>query len=378
MIRTDFPPSAVFLSMAMLKFFLILLMFSLPVFSQSERDVAARFAPIFYQALGESPRSDYITNFDFDGDWFGDNNWQNAGDKRFPLRAHVYYAVAETATHYFLHYAVFHPRDYKGGEQTGRLLGDLIRQGARIVGDRLPNGRLDEVSMAHENDLEGALVVVAKLGADYRQGRVVLMQTVFHNTLTLHALEMKGFPAFKTEGEHLELYIEPRGHGIEVFTGEYRQTGGKEFLIYKFAGQADDPDKPGRDAAHSSIRGRSVPVTGYDLVPIATTLWPRALDSVNDSRATYRSKYDFGDVTIRIRGSDGKPSLRKIKVGEIGAAFLGASGNMARPPWAWFDRTRRESPPGEWFFDPAMTIRRDFALGDSFAAVYTELPAWAK
>ena len=40
-----------------------------------DREVAARFAPVFYQALGDKPRSDYITNFDFDGDWRGDNNW---------------------------------------------------------------------------------------------------------------------------------------------------------------------------------------------------------------------------------------------------------------------------------------------------------------
>jgi len=294
------------------------------------------------------------------------------------LRAHVYYAVVETATHYFLHYAVFHPRDYKGGEQTGRLLGDLIRQGARIVGDRVPNGRLDEASMAHENDLEGALVVVAKRGSDYRKGRVVFAQTVFHNTLTRHARETKDFPSFKAEDEHIELYIEPRGHGIEIFTGEYRQTGGKNFLIYEFSGKADDPARPARDALQSSIRGRSVSVTGYDLVPIATSLWTRARNSVGDSGATYRSRYNHGDVTIRVEGADGKSSLRKIEVGEIGAAFLGTGGNMARPPWAWFDHTRREGPQGEWFFDPALSVRRDFNLGEKFSTAYVKVPAWAK
>lgn len=362
----------------MLKFVVLFLILSPAAFPQSEREVAARFAPVFYQALGDNPRSDYITNFDFDGDWFGDNNWQNAGDKRFPLKAYVYYAVAETPTHYFLHYAVFHPRDYKGGEQKGRILAELIRQGARVIGDRVPNGRLDEASMAHENDLEGALVVVAKQGPDYRQGRVVFAQTVFHNRLTRHARKMKGFPDFRTEGEHVELYIEPRGHGIEVFTGEYRQTSGKRFLVYKFSGKADDPARPARDTAHSSIRGRSVLVTGYELVPIATTLWTRARNSVGESRAAYRSNHDFGDITILIRDGEGKPKLLKTKVGDIGSAFLGTGGNMARPPWAWFDHTRRESPPGEWFFDPAVTVRRDFSLGEDFSTAYIRVPAWAK
>ena len=83
----------------------------------ADREIAARFAPIFYQALGDKPRSDYITNFDFDGDWRGDNNWAHTEDKQFPLKAYIYYAVSETATHFFIHYAVFHPRDYKGGER---------------------------------------------------------------------------------------------------------------------------------------------------------------------------------------------------------------------------------------------------------------------
>ncbi len=74
-------------------------------------------------------RFDYITNFDFDGDWAGDNNWKNAADARFPLKAYVYYAVSETPTHYLIHYAAFHPRDYKGGEATGALMSQAVRRG---------------------------------------------------------------------------------------------------------------------------------------------------------------------------------------------------------------------------------------------------------
>ena len=42
--------------------------------------IAARFAPVFHQALGATPRFDYITRFNFDGDWRGDNNWENASN----------------------------------------------------------------------------------------------------------------------------------------------------------------------------------------------------------------------------------------------------------------------------------------------------------
>jgi hypothetical protein len=106
----------------------------------NEREVAARFAPTFYQALGDKPRSDYITNFDFDGDWRGDNNWEHVDDKSFPLRAYIYYSVSETQTHFFVHYAVFHPRDYKGGERKGLILSEIIREGAKRGSDHDPTG----------------------------------------------------------------------------------------------------------------------------------------------------------------------------------------------------------------------------------------------
>ncbi len=80
----------------------VLFLVAVSVFPQSparEREIAAAFAPVFHQALGDKPRSDYITNFDFDGDWQGDNNWDHADDPKFPLKAYVYYAVSETATH---------------------------------------------------------------------------------------------------------------------------------------------------------------------------------------------------------------------------------------------------------------------------------------
>lgn len=38
-----------------------------------DRAIAERFAPIFHQGMVAS-RFSFITNFDFDGDWVGDNN----------------------------------------------------------------------------------------------------------------------------------------------------------------------------------------------------------------------------------------------------------------------------------------------------------------
>lgn len=55
-------------------------------------------------------RADYITSFNFDGDWDPLNNWNNL--PQFELKAYIYYWVVETTTHWFIGYANFHPRDW--------------------------------------------------------------------------------------------------------------------------------------------------------------------------------------------------------------------------------------------------------------------------
>src|SRR3990172_9648790 len=182
-----------------------------------DRDIASTYAPIFYQALGSNPRSDYLTNFNFDGDWRGDNNWDNADQKKFPLKAYVYYAVSETATHFFIHYAVFHPRDYKGGARKGTILSELIREGARRGGKYDPTGLADETALAHENDMEGCLVTVTKNGVEPTRGTVAFVETLHHNSFSKYAaLETgrEGLTAVKLKGRQALLYVEPKGHGI--------------------------------------------------------------------------------------------------------------------------------------------------------------------
>jgi hypothetical protein len=341
-------------------------------FSQSstrDREIAGAFAPIFYQALGDKPRSDYITNFDFDGDWRGDNNWENTDEKTFPLRGYIYYSVCETETHYFIHYAVFHPRDYKGGEKRGLLLSDIIREGTKHGKKHDPTGWLAEAGVAHENDMEGALVVVAKNGKDPARARTVYLETFHHNDFTPFVAgesTLKGVENFKIDEQRVLLYVEPKGHGIEAYSGDKKQTAKKEFLIYKFTGKAADPDKE---------NSRTV---GYELLPLQT-LWQKSRVTKNDKDATYGESHDYGQVSLSLVQANGRVLTQKINLGEIGSAFVGKTGgiNMARPPWAWFDKDRRSDPLGLWFFDPARVVKRDFKLDEAFSTAYVRLPFWA-
>jgi hypothetical protein len=341
-------------------------------FSQSttrDREIAAAFAPIFYQALGDKPRSDYITNFDFDGDWRGDNNWEHTDDRNFPLRAYIYYAVSETQTHFFIHYAVFHPRDYKGGERKGLILSDIIREGTRPGKGHDPTGGwIKEAGVAHENDMEGALIVVAKNGKDPTGAQVVFLETFHHNDFTpfVPGQATEKADSFRTDGQRVLLYVQPKGHGIEAYSGDEKQTAKKNFVIYEFAGKAEDPDKQNEGSV------------GYDLLPLQT-LWQKARVKKKVKDATYGDFHDYGQIPISLMQPNGSVVEREIKLGEIGADFFGDTGglNMARPPWAWFDKNRRSDPVGLWFFDPATVIKRDFNLDESFSTAYLRLPFWA-
>lgn len=327
-----------------------------------DREIAARFAPIFYQGVGSQRRSDYITNFDFDGDWRGDNNWANAGDRRFPLKAYVYYGVNETSTHFFIHYAVFHPRDYKGGRWGNALLS--IRDGFKRGRADDPSGMAGELALAHENDMEGCLVVVAKQGSDLERATVTCVETLAHNRFLKYVPEnnpLRGFKRVLLEDQRPLLYIEPKGHGIKSYERHEKASARKDMLIYTFTGTASDPEDQ---------KERTV---GYDLIPLYETLWQRARGGTNE---TYGTAYNYATINVSVAQSSGKITSQQIKLGSLGAAFSGKVGaqNMARPPWGWFDKTEREKLPGPWFFDPASITKRHFNMGSNFSTTYLHAP----
>jgi Zn-dependent protease with chaperone function len=333
-----------------------------------DRDVAARFAPVFHQALGSAPRFDYVTNFDFDGDWRGDNNWNNAALTRFPLKGFVYYSVFETRTHFFIHYACFHPRDYKGGEQRGALLSEIMRTGVSLGGQYDPTGRSNEAVMAHENDLEGAVVVAEKHGEDPFQATLLLVETLAHNNYLKYVPPGSALSAdaLMVEGVRPRLFIESKGHGIEAWRDvpEQHKMAENGFLVYVFAARADDPDGK-RDAS-----------VGYELLPAYETFWPRARGGKNE---TCGEEHDYGVVSPKF--AEGKEDVAAhVKLGVMGSALNGKVGaaNMSRPPWGWFDGQDRNRPLGEWFLNPAEVIQRHWKLPADFSTVYTYHPFYGK
>ncbi|MGH7152064.1 MAG: hypothetical protein ACREIU_15270, partial [Planctomycetota bacterium] len=162
-------------------------------------EVATRFAPIVLQETHpRRGREDLPSNFDFDGDLVGRDNWEDFD--RFRLVPTVYYALLGTETHLFLTYHLFHARDWSP----------------------FPLGLQD----THENDGENLQVVVEKAS-----GLPVLLYTQAHFRGRAYAndrarfgdgeerirggvllLDGEGTP--EPGGTQVAVFVESQGHGI--------------------------------------------------------------------------------------------------------------------------------------------------------------------
>ena len=330
-----------------------------------DKQIAAQFAPLIYQGLGDEPRADYITNFDFDGDWKGDNNWNNLDNRKYHLRAFVYYSLLETITHYFIFYANFHPRDYKGGGAKTSILDTLIKEGIRRAG-KDPTGLADDIALSHENDLEGCLVVVEKHGANFKEAVVVYVEAMAHHYFNKYRTTNTRSSAgelIDLQEQHPMIFSEPKGHGVFSYSGSREQLkkSNNGVLMYEPKGRADDADE---------VRGKSL---SYDLISLQETLWKRAEGGTND---TFGEAFDYGKIIVTGVKPDGKETKFEKKFGKIGTNFLGNVGfkNKARPPWSWYDEAEKDRPPGEWFFNPAAIIAQHFSLEQKFSLVYVYHP----
>jgi hypothetical protein len=240
-------------------------------------DLAGMYAPVWYQDVDASdPDADYITNFDFDGDWDGDNNWQHQNDG-YPLKAYIYYSVIETESHWFIMYADFHPRDWGGG---------LLEDNATCLEEYLTV--IHALRVCHENDMEGALVVIRKEESK-PYGEFHLMATVFHTGFTFYP-DSSNVPFF--DDTHPMLYVEPKGHGVQTYDASHFVGDGAVKYVYE-AGNAEVPSFPAGAAIPvlaSDLKSASISVyleqekrDGNQLVP----LWSQGRESFQWQRISF-------------------------------------------------------------------------------------------
>jgi hypothetical protein len=315
------------------------------------RQIAERFAPVIYQRMAGSDadhRFELPTNFDFDGDWIGNNNWAHAADTRYPIWSFVYYDVLESDDFYFLHYSLYHPRDWSTVQSTYDSVLDQIQDKYKQI--LTPDAR-KEAEFNHENDLEGILVIVDKWGTDGPE--VVAMETVAHNHLLraiadgatdLRDISGKQRVRLPLEDGHPVIYVESQKHGIHPYGGEKGESG-EPIVVLRY----------GKSTELSNIGDSAT----YDLINQVKTFWARARETHQPS-LTFGTVQDFGDTFCRVRGAT-RPACA---MGTVGAAIRGdfARPNAANAPWAWFDVDDPNLPAGAWVFDPVVILRRHFGV----------------
>ncbi|HEU0005844.1 MAG TPA: hypothetical protein VFS12_07630 [Terriglobia bacterium] len=301
------------------------------------RALAEYYAPVVYQE-SKSAVLDYITRFDYDGDWNGANNWRNA--YRYELRAYVYYGVVESTNHVFITYAFYHPRDF-----TARPLEGMAPK------------------TEHENDLEGCMLVVEK--DKTRWGRPILLEALAHDYFYKYdnpnyrrvkkgkrSLPLDGSIVFlkqvdATHHQQPAIYIEPEGHGVKAATQQVRAEDFKHpGIIYRFAGRGAEVP-----------RSNSDPDVSYDLIAIEDSLWARRTE-IGAS-----SLYCCGD-------SYALPGGQTVL---LGSAFNGPIGGCAaKPPWGW-DQANDAIEKGDLFRDPLKAVAAQLQL-EGWGGTYVHNP----
>jgi len=290
---------------------------TLPASLPSCEDLAGYYAPVIRQ--GAITDQDYITAVDFDGDWVGNNNWENqpTGD----LSACVYYSVIESETHWFLFYSLFHPRDY--------TYEDCATSGG-----------------CHENDLESIQLTVEKDGT--RFGKPKALETLAHDSIYLYTfddsvagnfLDVTG--AAEQEQGHPVVYVEALGHGIyghrKASSLIRPYVGG--VVIYRVGEQAEMPE---------STKDENV---SYKLVPIYTTLWPRRGDIADGKMFDGPFDYRGRILPKSIDGKDFSP-------------------DRANTPWGYYQATGGTLSRGDWFLDPARALAFHAHFDGDFSLEY--------
>ncbi|MGI8501618.1 MAG: hypothetical protein ACR2LR_10830 [Hassallia sp.] len=297
----------------------------------TDLDLASYHAPIHYQDTDSTKYSgDYITQFNYDGDWRGTNNWDNLGLS--PLNAHGYYSVVETCTHRFITYSFFHPQDWTD----------------------IP------FDQEHENDLEGELAIVRKDGSTF--GKLEGIVTVFHNDfysytpadspLVNGAESIDGtltMSSYNGSPHHLTTQ-EAKGHGLKAFpyAGNFSGASNEDGIIYY-------PSKTTTQVP-SSGNARNVQYLLLDVFA-TNSMWQYQLNEASlpsSSAITFARWGTFkGDTS-----------------GSCGAGTPTCATDSANTPWGWDDSNDGSVYRGEMALDPAHLVDVYFNGTGTFDTAY--------
>ena len=322
-------------------------------------DLAYRWAPLVIQDTAGDQYTDFIGKVNYDGDWKGNNNWNNLPSTSIP--PYLYYNVIETSTHWFIYYHTFHPRDWNN----------------IFFGTCAPG------SDCHENDTENLMVMVRKDGSTYGEFR--LLQTQAHGEFYQYALAgsgvtndiddldndgERGFTLFTDSSvgitdPRVAVYIESKGHGVCewwdnngpfcIHPNDMVGTSSNDGVMY-YPNASATPQEPADPEGGNWFEHKSP----YRLISSWEDMWPLRScigdGKLNDGTTTY-------------------PGVSGNGIPEIGKALDGDD-HADDAATAWWLQTDGDSHinPGDWAIRPAETVEVQLNFSEPVSTNYLYNP----
>jgi len=316
----------------------------------ADLELARRYAPwVLHEVHATGGRQDLPAPIDFDGNWNGDDNWESF--PRCELVPTLSYAHVETATHHFLTWHVFHPRDWEPFD----------------VG----------LHMTHEGDGENLQVVV-----DKATQRVVLLYTQAHYEGIAYANEGCGFADGERElagpfqlvddvgrpsatGTHAVVFVESKGHGIygSLDPSSRASIAADGSVRFERQGLVLRPARAGELVAEPTLDAReAVP---YRIESTTAKCWPGVRDgSLVGAGRAFDGAVRYDDARVAL-------DLPKYHRGDRFSGPLGSSRGIS--PFA-VDFGWSAGTIGALFFDPAARWADQVRVPATWSREYVDYP----
>ena len=312
--------------------------------------LAGKYAPLLYQATNtESPQYDYLTRFDFDGDWVAENNVISVKKEASEFKASLYYSVTETKSHFFITYSFFYP--YRFAEEEDDRFGNDV-SGALVVVRKADEAPLavetyfkkddDERSFSFLTE-ESGLITAGKTFADFKFDGLYPAATLFPDGR---------YVGYLSSRQHESCLWLDENNGF--LDGCILNTGVKNVMQkieYVFKdGTAGALQKEGGKYPQAK---ESV---GYGLIHLLDSWWVRRTDV--GQALMWAGEYTYEPHNSAIYQNC--PELSH----PIPSVFVDPENtDTGRPPWAWKynpqnGTTFYEVARGVWFLDPAVHFKQ--------------------
>lgn len=321
--------------------------------------LAARYAPTLWQGLADA-KYDRLRSPDYDQDWNGANNVANLA--KFDAIARVGWAVVETRSHFFIHYAFYWPRRVA---TTGDLSFDNDMAGSTVVVARYPNEQpvalLTWFKNQYDEQMWGWVSSESGLVAAGTKPSAANMRQVLPAAQLFPVQDVSD--QFGCEG--LTGCVPRRYHGY-LSAGSHQsclwlEVGDKGYNQCRTDAQAKSTMKliayrPGAVATKAEGAGvapdQTITPFVYELVPIFDHWFPHREEAFAGGIFAPPLSFTYKPPPQRPAGA-GTPLATRFA--------SAAKGDFGRPPWAWQWKpgtftSYYQMPMGTPFLDPAWAL----------------------